>query len=76
MDENAPSLVLGNRISWNRYEQIRRSEGLTKSNPRKCASVSDNDTPTPKRKNMDVEILVPTSVSYMKKQRVGQKRKK
>ena len=49
MDENAHSLVLGNRISWNSYERIRKSEGLTKSNPIKRASDSD-ETPTPKRK--------------------------
>ena len=78
MDENAPSLVLGNRISWNSYEQIRKSQGLTKSNPRKRASVSDNDTPTPKRKrhgcrdiDIDITELLEEAKSWEKEEKVN-----
>jgi hypothetical protein len=70
--------MLNQTHKWNSYERIRKLEGLTKSNSRKRASVSENDTPTPKRKKhgcrdlgINIDELLEETKSWTKEEKVN-----
>ena len=49
-DEHGDQLVMQNRISWNAYNRIRKTEGLAATPKRKCQG--DEDLPTEKKGSM------------------------
>jgi len=66
-DEHGDQLVMQNRISWNAYNRIRKTEGLTATPKRKCQG--DEDLPTEKKRkhgcNLENLPWIQTN-SYMK----------
>lgn len=51
MDSVATSTVMNGRLSWRKFDQMRKSEGLVETPTRKRSCPTDENTPPPKRKH-------------------------
>lgn len=63
MDDSSTSVVMSNRISWRKFDKIRKSqilENSTTSSPNENV-LSDDITPTPKRKHGSLTVLSETT---------------
>ena len=48
MDSVATSTVMNGRLSWRKFDQMRKAEGLVETPTRKRSCPTDENTPTPK----------------------------